>query len=94
MVVQIKSNFLFLEPILDVAVLKSNHEEAGKKFYSPCNRILNGHINTVWRQADIPKGDRINSETEDLLVPVFVTINPIQRLICSELQTGSSLAAI
>ena len=30
-VVQIKSNFLFLEPILDVAVLKSIHEEAEKK---------------------------------------------------------------
>ena len=27
--------------------------------------------------AHIPKGDRINSEAEDLLVPVFMTLNPI-----------------
>ena len=76
--VQIKSNFLFLEPILDVAVLKSNHGEAEKKFFSPCNpAFITGHINTVWRQAHIPKRDRTNSEAEDLLVLVFMTLNPI-----------------
>ena len=31
----------------------------------------------VWCQAHIPEGDRINSEAEDLLVPVFMTLNLI-----------------
>lgn len=45
--------------------------------FSPCNRILTGHINLVWCQAHIPEGDTINSEAEDLLVPVFMTLNLI-----------------
>lgn len=72
------------DPILDVAVLKSNHEEAERKLCSPCNHFYRAYQQGLAsdthskRGASAPRGDRMNAEAEDLLVPVFMVFDPVQ----------------
>jgi len=78
-----KLKVIFLSgPILYVAVLKSNHEEADRKFSSfVLHVIIFNYITGISTHsksgASAPWGDRMQAEAEDLLVPVFRILDPI-----------------
>ena len=78
-----KLKVIFLSgPILDVAVLKSNHEEADRKFCSfVLHVIIFNYIMGISTHsksgASAPCGDRMKAEAEDLPVPVFRILDPI-----------------
>ena len=79
---KLKANFLS-DPILDVTLLKSNHEAAERKLCSLCNHFWRAYQQGFAsdthskRGASASRGDRMNAEADDLLVPAFVVFDPI-----------------